>query len=89
MNKVNKVTRPAPLSLHHIIGSALYYYILLLLNYIILLLLLLLLLFIHYCYIYIIILFHVPAYPGIMARAYNTAVTVPATLDLEKMVLRK
>ena len=29
------------------------------------------------------------SYPGIMASAYRTAVTVPATLDLEKMVLRK
>lgn len=29
------------------------------------------------------------AYPGTIARAYRTAVTVPATLDLEKMVLRK
>ena len=29
------------------------------------------------------------AHPGIMASAYSTAVTVPATLDLEKMVLRK
>ena len=31
----------------------------------------------------------VRSYPGIMASAYSTAVTVPATLDLEKMVLRK
>ena len=28
-------------------------------------------------------------HPGTIARAYSTAVTVPATLDLEKMVLRK
>jgi len=35
------------------------------------------------------LIFNSLTHPGTIAKAYSTAVTVPATLDLEKMVLRK